>query len=357
MPRSEHGSRAWIDILTPKQVLFFTPLVKALCASGCEVLATSRNYREVKPLAEMQGLDLVYVGRRGGSSRAEQLAAATERQAELAPRVRRFAPQISVSVASGVCARVSFGLGIRHVAINDSPHSEVAGRLSLPLSHHLFCPWVIPYEAWAKFGLPRSRITRYHALDPAVWLKRKARKGPVPALDRARKTVVVRLEENYAPYMAGTKGSWNDAVLQSLADSFADANLVALCRYGDQLRGVKRKFGDRYVVPEEVVDGRSLLGVTDVFVGLGGTMTAESALMGVPTISGFQGSLYTEDYLISVGLLRKTRSPTRMTKLAEGFIERNVREKFRRRARRILGAMEDPIPRISRFIVDNARQA
>ncbi len=350
-------SRVWIEVLTPKQVLFFAPLAEELRASGCEVLATSRNYREVKPIARMQKMDLLFVGERGGSSKPDQLAAATRRQVEIAPKIRKFAPQVSVSVASSVCARISFGLGIKHIAVNDSPHSEVAGRLSLPLTHHLFCPWVIPYEAWAKFGVSRSRITRYHALDPAAWLKRKGKKGRIPRLNRKRKTVVVRLEESYAPYMAGFKRNWNDVVLRSLSDALPDANLVALCRYGDQLRRIKTKFGRRFIIPEEAVDGRSLLGVTDVFVGMGGTMTTESALMGVPTISAFQGSLYTEDYLTSVGLLRRARKPVRVAKLVDHFLRLDGRREFSKTAANVLDSMEDPIPKIAKFLATTAKQA
>ncbi len=349
--------RIWIDVLTPKQVLFFTPLVEELRRSGCRVLATSRKYRELEPIAKMQGLELVFVGERGGGGLAEQLAAATRRQAQITPLVKRFGPSVSVSVASGVCARVSFGLGVKHIAVNDSPHSEVAGRLSLPLSHHLFCPWIIPYSAWAKFGVPRSRITRYHALDPAAWLKRKAKRGPVPRLNSRKKTIVVRLEESYAPYMAGKSRGWNARVLKKLGDSFPDANLVALCRYGDQLQHTKAEFGDRFIVPEEVIDGRSLLRRTDVFVGMGGTMTAESALMGVMTISAFQGDLYTEAYLGSVGLLTKARDANRIATLAKRFLRDGVKRGRSERAKRVLNSMEDPVPKISRFIVAAAKQA
>jgi len=350
-------ARVWIDLLTPKQILFFKPLKEKLESLGLEVLATSRKYRELEPIAEMQGLDLVYVGERGGSSKAEQLAAATRRQAMIAPRIKKFDPQVSVSVASAVCARVSIGFGIKHIAINDSPHSEIAGRLSLPLSYHLFCPWVIPYEAWKKYGLARSKITRYRALDPAAWLKRRAKRGPIPHLNRRLKTVVVRLEESYAPYMLGTNRLWNDAVLQAVSDAVDSANLVALCRYGDQLRRIKAKFGTRYSIPEEVVDGRSLLEKADLFVGMGGTMTAESALMGVPTISAFQGSLYTEDYLASVNLLRRARTPAGVTKLAKTLLSDGKRAEISKRAERILGSMEDPIPKIARFVAATAKQA
>jgi predicted glycosyltransferase len=349
--------RVWIDVLTPKQVLFFTPLVEELNAMGCEVLATSRRYREIGPIAKAQGLDLVFVGERGGSTKADQLEAATRRQALMIPRIARFSPHISLSVASGVCARIAFGFGFKHVAVNDSPHSEVAGRLSLPLTHHLFCPWIIPYSAWSKFGVPRSEITRYHALDPAAWLKRKARRGSVPRLNRKRKTVVVRLEENYAPYMTGSKKNWNDLILRSLIDSSWDVNLVALCRYEDQLQRVRERFGEDLIVPVTAVDGRSLLEETDAFVGMGGTMTTESALMGVPTISAFQGSLLSEAYLTSVGLLRKVREPVRVAGLVKEFLDGDRKKATSKKARRILNAMEDPIPKIARYLAANAKQA
>lgn len=348
--------KVWIDVLTPKQVLFFTPIVDRLKSEGCEVLATSRRYREVEPLARMQGLELRYVGERGGKDPVEQLVAATRRQAEVIPLVEEFGPNVAVSVASGVCARVSFGLGVKHVAVNDSPHSEVAGRLSLPFTHHLLCPWVIPYGAWTKYGLARQRITRYRALDPAAWLKRSSKGGPVPPLDQRKTTITVRLEESYAPYMAGTDMTLPDAVLNALAEAFPNQNLVALCRYGDQLERVKDRFGSRYVVPEEVVDGRSLLERTNVFVGMGGTMTAESALMGVPTMSMFQGSLYTEKYLESVGLLVKASKPDRLVRHVRRLLDERRRREFSKRAAKVLASMEDPVPIVARQIIKAAKQ-
>ncbi|MDV3278154.1 MAG: DUF354 domain-containing protein [Nitrososphaerales archaeon] len=348
--------RVWLDVLTPKQVLFFAPVVEALRKRGCEVLATSRKYREVEPVARMQGLDLKYVGERGGKDPVDQLLAATKRQAEIIPIVKRFRPDVALSVASAVCARVSFGLRVKHIAVNDSPHSQVAGRLSLPLTHHLLCPWVVPYEAWSQYGLTRSMITRYRALDPAAWLKRRAKEGPFPDLDPARRTITVRLEESYAPYMAGTDKTISDAVLLGIAEAFPNQNLVALCRYGDQLGRVKARFGTRYVVPEEVVDGRALLARTDVFVGMGGTMTAESALMGVPTVSMFQGSLYTEKYLESVGLLAKASKPEQLVRQVKRLLDERQRREISTKAAKVLDSMDDPVPIVARQIIKAAKQ-
>jgi uncharacterized protein len=348
--------RIWVDLLTPKQVLFFGPVIDELKSSGAEVLATSRRYREVGPLAEMVGLDLTYVGDRGGRGAEEQLIAATKRQSDMIPLVTKFNPSVAVSVASAVCARVAFGLGVAHVAVNDSPHSDVAGKLSIPLTKHLLCPWVIPYKAWQRFGIRRDQVTTYHALDPAAWLKRKPLNGPVPDLDPAKKTITVRTEESDAPYMAGSDLTWTDRVLSTVLEAFPNANVVALCRYDYQVGEVRRKFGSRCFVPDGVVNGRNLLAQTDVFIGMGGTMSAEAALMGVPTISAFQGTLYTDRYLESAGLLTKARTQKEVVSRATRCLSDSVKKRQSRRAERVLGSMEDPVPRVAALIRKTAKQ-
>lgn len=320
-------------------------------------MATSRQYREVGPLAERAGLRLVYVGERGSRGPEEQLMAATRRQAEIIPLVKEFNPSVAVSVASAVCARVAFGLGVKHIAVNDSPHSEVAGRLSIPLSHRLLCPWVIPFRAWERFGIQRDQVTIYHALDPAVWLKRKPIPGPVPRLDPRRKTITVRVQESDAPYLARADTGWTDKVLGSLLDRFADCNLVALCRYDYQVEEVRAKFGSKWLVPDEVVSGHDLLASTDLFVGMGGTMNAEAALMGVPTISAFQGSLYTDGYLRSVGLLSKALTTAKLVSEAAHLTSGDFKKRYAAKSRQILDSMEDPVPKIARQVRRAANQA
>ena len=349
--------RAWFDLLTPKQVLFFGPIVAQLRSRGAEVLVTSRHYREVGPLAERAGLELRYVGDRGTKGPEEQLLAATRRQAEMIPVVRDFQPTVAVSIASAVCARVAFGLGIRHIAVNDSPHSEIAGRLSIPLSSHLLCPWVIPYRAWEKFGIDRDRVSTYHALDPAVWLKREPLPGPVPKLARGKKTITVRVQESDAPYLSKADMKWTDKLLGALLDSFPDSNLVALCRYDYQVEEIKGKFGSKCIVPEEVISGYGLLAATDLFVGMGGTMNAEAALMGVPTISAFQGSLYTDSYLESVGLLVRALTPPSLVSHAKALLASPAKAETGRKAKRVLSLMEDPVPKITNFIAKSSKQA
>jgi len=345
-------AKVWVDVLTPKQILFFRPVVDLLKKKGCEVLATSRHYREVEPLAKMHGFDLTFIGERGGKERGDQLKASLERQRNMLPLVESFGPDVAASVASADCARISFGLGFKHIAINDSPHSLVAGKLSLPLSYHLLTPWIIPFSAWGVFGMTRRNITRYRALDPAAWLKRPHDGNLDLHLDRKRKTIVVRLEESYAPYMRGTSESWGDTVLGRLAEDFKDCNLVALCRYEDQLESIKEKYGETFIIPDEVIDGTALLKVSDVFVGMGGTMSVEAALQGVPTISAFQGDLYTERYLTSKGLLARGRDAKTISRLVKRFLSKSYRPEFSSKAKKLLDWMEDPAQRVADFLMN-----
>jgi predicted glycosyltransferase len=342
--------KIWFDIVTPKQVLFFQPVIEGLRKEKHEVLVTSRRYREVEQLASLVGLELIFIGTRGGKEPLEQFELSLERMRQLLPEIVKFSPELSVSVASADCARISFGLRVRHVAVNDSPHSSVAGKLSLPLSYHLLTPWIIPYSAWSGFGVSRRLVSRYKALDPAAWLKRKS---PPPAAKDRRDgaTIVVRLEESYAPYLAGSDESLSDRILTSLALDFKGHRLVALCRYDDQLARIREKFGATYEIPEKVIDGAQFIAQSDVFVGMGGTMTTEAALLGVPAISAFQGpALYTERYLLSKRLLLKAKKVDDVPKFAKWSLDPSYRKRYRARAKALLDWMEDPVAVVINYL-------
>ena len=344
--------KVWVDVLTPKQVLFFKPLVDELSKRGHDVLATGRDYRELVGLSKLVNFDLKFVGRHGGPSLYEKLRISSERILTCAELVKSWMPDVAVSFSSPECARVAFGLGIKHVCVNDSPHAEKVARLTLPLSHTLFTPWVIPKSAWTKYGIEKDRIVYYKALDPAAWLKRERDGGGVDLpLDRGKRTIVVRLEEAYASYLLEYDRSSSIRLLNALS-SLQGYNIIVLCRYGSQLRTVRREFEGRFIVPYNVVKGSSLLKLSDVFVGMGGTMTAEAALLGVPTISLYLGAqTYVERYLCKKGLVLKLDGVEKAVELVDELLkDKKRRAKLKEKAKRILDGMEDPIEKLRKGI-------
>ncbi|HXV50610.1 MAG TPA: DUF354 domain-containing protein, partial [Nitrosopumilaceae archaeon] len=135
--------KIWFDILTPKQLLFFEPMIRKLQKNN-QVLCTSRNYREVVELAKIRGTNLVFIGKHGGADRLDKLNASLLRMNGLLSKIRKFAPHLTVSFCSPEAARISYGLGVKHIAFCDSPHAEAVMRLSIPLVQKLLIPWIIP---------------------------------------------------------------------------------------------------------------------------------------------------------------------------------------------------------------------
>lgn len=335
--------KIWFDILTPKQVMFFRHAVTLLRSSGHDVLCTSRQYREAVELARIKKLDLVVIGAHGGADRYDKLLQSASRTHELARVVKGFAPDVAVTFSSPEGARVAFGLGIRHIGFNDSPHAEAVARLTIPLMSKLLCPWVIPLSAWTGYGIAKNSIVRYHALDPAAWLKH----DETPEPNHDKKTILLRLEESKASYIADKKLGTGKMIDDFVEELWQDADIVVLCRYQDQITEVEEHYGSKVQVLKDVVDGTALVKSAGLFVGAGGTMTAESALLGKPTISIAPLQFYIEKYLVKTGLVRKAANSRSLVKLGKKMIsDDRYRKAQKKRAERILAGMEDPTDRM-----------
>lgn len=322
--------------------MFFGRAVEILRHAGHEVLCTSRQYREAVELARIKKLDLTIVGSHGGADRYGKLRMSADRIYALADLVNKFAPDVALTFSSPEGARVAYGLGVRHLAFNDSPHSEAVARLTIPLASKLFCPWIIPISAWLRYGVDRRAVARYRALDPAAWLKHEKTHDST----RARR-VLIRLEESKASYVADKNLETTDFVDHIVKSCHSSMELSILCRYQDQIEHVEARYGSRAKVFHDVVDGTSLLHSNDLFIGAGGTMTAEAALLGKPTISITPFNYYVERYLVKTGLVKKAASPKDLVKLATMMLQNEkYQQTLKKRAARILDRMEDPTDRI-----------
>ena len=78
--------KIWIDILTPKQLLFSESIIKKL-GEKHDILCTSRDYDEVTKLAKIRNFDLIFVGKHGGGKRETKLKASIDRIAKLSKKI------------------------------------------------------------------------------------------------------------------------------------------------------------------------------------------------------------------------------------------------------------------------------
>jgi uncharacterized protein len=362
--------RIWFDILTPKQVMFFKPAIDILKEDNHEILSTSREYKEANELARLRQIELKIVGKHGGADRNQKLLQSANRVLKLTDLVSAFEPDVAVSFSSPEACRVAFGLGIRNVGFNDSPHACAVAKLSVPLLDLLLCPWIIPYSSWTRHGIHRRRILRYKGLDPIAWLFRL---GKLPSrlpsdrnygvqknnitINNGKKTVLIRMEEAQASYIAQNRsGNSTVKMIDRIIGNLSHiANFSILCRYEDQKSQISERYSDRASVISNVVDGLDLISHSDIFVGAGGTMTTEAALLGKPTISIAPVSFSVEKYLVSQGLALRASTPEGLENLVRRFVaDRSSGHKQVVKASRIVRKMEDPIARLISLLTRNA---
>ena len=294
-------------------------------------------------LARIKKLDLTFVGSHGGADRYNKLREGALRTYELAEVVKQFGPDVAVTFSSPEGSRVAFGLGIRHIGFNDSPHAEAVAKLTIPLTSKLYCPWVIPRYAWSGYGIAKKNIVHYRALDPAAWLKHHNNDDDIQEVKQERKMILLRLEESKASYIADKKINTIKMIDTFVDELWQSANIVVLCRYKDQIADIESRYGNKVQVLRNVVEGTNLIKSTQLFVGAGGTMTAEAALLGKPTISIAPIQFYVEKYLIRSGLVKRAIDSRSLVRLGTKMMsDKGYVQTQQKRAAHILRRMEDP---------------
>jgi predicted glycosyltransferase len=344
-----------VDMLTPKQVLFLGELSERLEDAGHRVIRVSRDFPETLQLLRMKRIKARIIGEHRLTLEGK-LQESLRRTAKLARLMRNLGVDLVVAYPSVEAARSAFGLSVPYYCASDSPHAEAVSRLTIPLAAKLFSPAVIPKEEWIRYGIATSNIIQYNALDPYVWV-RKAKPEPKMiqklGLELNSRVVTLRLEESFAAYLMKTSGDWRNLavrIVKELLRRGCETKIVVLPRYRQQyeaFRDLRRKV----IIPKTPVLGSALLASTSVFIGGGGTMTAEAALMGVPTISYFPaGPTRVESYLREKGLLTRLTDPESIAEQTVSWLnDEAFQADSRTRAQELLRSMEDPL----RVIVDN----
>ena len=333
--------KIWFDILTPKQLLFFEPMIKSL-KKNHNVLCTSRNYNQVTHLAKIREQKLVIVGKHGGAKRYDKLSSSLRRSRLLSTRIKRFSPDITVSFCSPEAARVSYGLNIQHVCFSDSPHATAVMRLVIPLVQKLLIPWIIPKKEFVKFGVDIKDIVHYRAIDAAIITKRKISKNSKKLIKKGKKKIIlVRVEEEEASYSSKKRPAV--PIIKEIIKKFHNEEIVVMGRYPSQVKHLTQTFGNKIKILDKVVDGKTLLNTVDVFIGSGGTMTAESALLGIPTISYNAIPNIIEAYLVRKKLVLRKKNPKQIAISVRKLLDSPNLE-IKKRAKKMLDSMEDPFP-------------
>ena len=327
--------------MTPKQLLFFEPMIKELSKEH-KILCTSRKYREVDQLAKIRKLRIQVIGQHGGSKNSMKLNANLNRMKGLLPIIQKFKPDTTISFCSPDAARISFGLQIKHIAFCDAPHAEAVMKLTIPLIQKLLIPWIIPKKEFTKYGILAKNIITYKAIDAALIISQKTKTNTLPKMNKNKKNILFRTHESNASY---TKAKIDLVKIIKKLNDIENINIIVLGRYSDEINQLAEKLSKKIIVLKKSVDSGEILKITDIFVGSGGTMTAESALRGIPTLSYNAIPNIIEEYLVKKKLVTRINKNTQLEKIVLKILSKKSHTS-KNRAKKELEKMENPTKKL-----------
>ena len=173
-------------------------------------------------------------------------------------------------------------------------------------------------------------------------------KAKIAPRKHGKKNILIRIEEAQAAYVQKNEEHILK-IIKKIATGFPDSNVMILPRYKSQILKLRKALGKRVRILDKVVVGNSLLQNTDVFVGSGGTMTAEAALLGVPTISYNAVPNLVQDYLVRKRLVVLQSNPDRIV-LAIDRMLHSDNKALQKNAKKTLSSMEDPYKKLLQVI-------
>lgn len=339
----------WFDLVTPKSVLFFIPIIKHIEKRGRKTLITAREgqgYSEVVELLKLHNIAFINRGEFGGACLKDKLHASIERQKALMEFVSIYNINRLVSLCSVDANRVAFGLGIPVINFYDIPLSDhkenfkkalPQARLTLPLSNRVIKPFVVPDDIFRRFSLDDEQIFSYQFIDPFIWLKdfKPSMKSVETILhpyklDLRKPLIVIREEEYKASYVDKQYPILYDA-MHTIAEQ-TGANIVIIPRY--ESRYLKEQFPFVSVL-EEKVEIQHLLAYADLFIGGGGTLNTEACYFGTPTISTRSFISHYDKYQIDQGLMEWVNTKEELLET----VGRMLGQRYDERAQSVFGAM------------------
>ena len=330
--------KIWFDILTPKQYLFFEYFIQKLKKQH-KILCTSRKYEQVNGIKKFGSINPIIIGKHGGKNNVNKLLASLDRTKLLTKKIEKSTPDLLVSFCSPEASRIAFGLGIPHIAFSDSPHAKAVMRLSLPYATKLLTPWIIPKADFEGFGINYKNIINYRAIDAAIIIKnyKKNKKNK----QNTKKTILIRPEESEAAYI--TKKSKTVKIIKKIVEKFPNEQKIVLSRYKEQTNELKKIFGSTICLLPKPVNGKEVLSNVDCFIGSGGTMTAESGLLGIPTISLNAVPNRIEDFLVKKRIIVRSENPDRISReIYQSLNNVQCIKNKKRNAKKLLSSFEDP---------------
>ncbi|MBS1741504.1 MAG: DUF354 domain-containing protein [Bacteroidetes bacterium] len=293
--------RIWFDLSNSPHINMFYDLIRDLEADGHTIIITSRPLANTVELLDQRGLKHTVVGEHYGKDFFKKMFGYPIRVMQLRKFLKTQKPDLAVSQSSFHSPVVAKLLGIPSIYTNDNEHA-LGNKPAFYAATKILIPENLPVERVAKGGISAKKVIQYPGVKEGIYLwskgemiQQKRKENPPKGVN-----IYIRPEPQTAQYYKGKENFLDDTIL-ALQDKYA---ITVLPRDANQANHYKQSKFNKIQVPDKPMSFDFIAANCTIFIGAGGSMTRELAILGIPTISVYQDDLLEVDqFLLKKGLM------------------------------------------------------
>jgi len=299
----------WFDISNSPHINMFYDLIRSLEKDGHVIVITSRPLANTIELLDKKGLSHQSIGVHYGKNMIGKLFGFPIRVYQLWKYLRYKHIDLAVSQSSFHSPLTAKLLGVPSIYTNDNEHAM--GNLpSFLFASTILLPESFRLNQFSTQPFIRKKIQFYPGIKEGIYLWRLSEK--INSTTKKRNggllNLYLRPEPSTAQYYNG-KENFLDDLIKELS---SDYNITILPRNASQVSHYSSSPFKDVQVAIKPIAFEEIASDCDVFVGAGGSMTRELAMIGIPTLSVYQDQLLEVDkILIDNNLMRHTSNVSR----------------------------------------------
>ncbi len=311
--------RIWIDITNSPHVIIFEELISELSKKH-QIIITTRELANTIDLLNLKKIRYNKIGGHAGKNIFYKLLYFPKRILKLYKFLHNKNIDIAISQSSFYSPITAWLLRIPSIYMNDNEHAK-GNWISFLFATKTLIPEYLENLSKKQKWHFLTKIILYKGTKEAIYLKNiKITKYNY----NKKKKIYFRPEPWTAQYYKGEKFFF-DKILLQLSENY---EIHILPRDKKQVKHYSNKTNPNIIIENKPLTIEQIATNCDLFIGAGGTMTREMAIIGIPTISIYQDKLLEVDkFLISNKFMYHNKQPN--IKFIEKIIniQHNIRNK------------------------------